>query len=161
MSYYFYKDRDHEYILDTIRCAVEIRSRMTNINREWGLRKKWLHEVCLNIGINEGQEYSMVIYSSTSDQQTWILGETVEHAEGLSEFASHGTIWTTKSLISKLTSVERKKLRYGIRRKNQESEIIMESLFNRMTDLMGRGNAATGRLQSLARLPITEILDLC
>jgi class 3 adenylate cyclase len=106
------------------------------------------------MGINEGQEYFGTIAASPAIEFT-ALGDSVNYAERLSDFARHGSIWTTKNLLNKLNAEERKSIRYGIRR----NEMIMENIFSRVMDLFPPGDPKYHKFMDMATLPMTEILD--
>ena len=79
----------------------------------------------------------------------------------MSDFARSGAVWATKNLIGKLTGEERQRLKYGVRRKNSDGQdVFVSSVFS---DVEGLTDPTTSRSESLtdiARLPITEIVDI-
>jgi class 3 adenylate cyclase len=156
--YYFLKDRDSQYLINTIFCAMDVRNRMKKLNNEWKKSKGWFSELCLNIGISEGVEYFKAIPSSTTEFTP--IGDSELYAGYLSELAHFGSIWTTKNLMNLLTDLERKKIRYGIRRRQQELEILIENIFSRIMDLVPRENSNAFKCLDIATLPVTEILNL-
>jgi class 3 adenylate cyclase len=159
MVFHFLKDRDSKYLVNTIFCAVDVRNRMMKLNNEWKMNKGWLNELCLNIGINEGEEYFKTIPSSTTTEFTPI-GDSDHYAGHLSDLARFGSIWTTKNLINRLTEEERKTIRYGIRRRKQERDILIENVFSRIMDLVPQDNSKAFTFLDIATLPVTEILNL-
>ena len=157
MLYYFLKERDNQYMMNAVLCALEIRENIKKLNMEWKIRRGWLNELNLNIGINEGQEYFGTIPSAPSVEFT-ALGDSVNYAGRLSDFARHGAIWTTKNLMNKLTVEEKAGIRYGIRRIDQDREIIVENSFSRMIDMITQDNVKTSKFMDIATLAVTEIL---
>lgn len=157
MLYYFLKERDNQYMINAVSCALEIRDNIKKLSMEWKARKGWFNELYLNIGINEGQEYFGTIPSAPSIDFT-ALGDSVNQAGRLSDFARQGSIWTTKNLMNKLTAEEKAGLRYGIKHKDQDREIIIENSFSRVIDLLNHENVATSKFVDIATLAITEIL---
>ena len=103
MVYYFFPQPDSNYIFNSLLCAQEIKLEMQKISKAWQIRKNWLNELFLNIGINEGEEWLGTFQSATSIEFA-VLGDTINHAGRLSDFARHGKIWATKSLIGKLSA---------------------------------------------------------
>lgn len=157
MLYYFLKERDNQYLINSVSCALEIRENIKKLNMEWKTRKGWFNELYLNIGINEGQEYFGAIPSAPSVEFT-ALGDTVNYAGRLSDFARHGAIWTTKNLINRLTVEDKEGIRYGIRHKDQDRETLVENTFSRIIDMHDLDNAIISKFKDISTLAITEIV---
>ena len=156
MVYYFLKERDSNYIMNAIGCAVELRESMKVLSNEWRTTKGWFNDLYLNIGINEGQEYFGTIPSSPTIEFT-ALGDSVNHAGRLSDFARYGAIWTTKNLMNRLSDEERKRISYGIRKKEQDHEVMIENIFSRMVDLMPADSPKYSKFMDIATLAVTQI----
>jgi adenylate cyclase len=157
MLYYFLKERDNQYLINAVSCALEIRENIKKLNMEWKTRKGWFNELYLNIGINEGQEYFGAIPSAPSVEFT-ALGDTVNYAGRLSDFARYGAIWTTKNLINRLKAEDKASIRYGIRHKDQDRETLVENTFSRIIDMHNLDNTTTGKFKDISTLAITEIV---
>jgi class 3 adenylate cyclase len=76
--------------MNSIYCAIDIREKMKKLNMDWKVRKGWLNDLYLNIGINEGQEYFGNIPSSPNIEFT-ALGDSVNYAGRLSDLARFGS----------------------------------------------------------------------
>jgi len=160
MVYYFLKDRDTNYLMNAIMCALEVRENMKTLNADWKLRKGWYNELYLNIGINEGQEYFGTIPASTNIEFT-ALGDTVNIAGRLSDFAAHGAIWTTKNLMNRLNREETKTLRFGIKKHDQDREVFVENIFSRIIDMIdNKEEKISGKYMDIATIPVTQIIDM-
>lgn len=160
MVYYFFPHPDCNYIFNALLCAHEIKAAMRKISKAWQLRKNWLNELYLNTGLNEGQEWLGVFHSETKVEFT-VLGDTINHAARLSDYARNGTVWATKNLLGKLSSEERQRISYGIRRKNQEGqEILVYSSYSRIGELLDLSVPKHDGLRDIAVLPVTEIIDI-
>ncbi len=157
MVYYFLKERDNQYMMNAILCALQIRECMKKLNMEWKMRKGWFNELYLNIGINEGQEYFGTICAAPGGEFT-SLGDTVNHASRLSDFARYGNIWTAKNLINKLSAKQKEDFRYGIRHMDQDREVLIENSFSRIIDMMPPDNIKNSKFMDIATLAVTEIL---
>ncbi len=156
MLYYFLKDRDNRYLINAISCALEIRENIKDLNMEWKRRKGWFRELYLNIGINEGKEYFGAIPAAPSIEFT-ALGDTVNYAGRLSDFARNGAIWTTKNLMNRLTAEDKTAIRYGIRHKGEDGEKLVENTFSRVMDMGELDNATTAKFKDISTLAITEV----
>jgi len=154
MVYYFLKDRDSHYILNALFCGLDLRDKVRRLSMEWKVRKGWSHNLYMNTGINEGQEYFGTIPASPNVEFT-ALGDSVNNAGRISDFARDGAVWTTKNLINKLNAEERKMIRFGIRK----GDLILENIFSRVMDLFSQGDPKYSKFMDIATLPVTEILD--
>jgi class 3 adenylate cyclase len=159
MCFYFLKDRDSKYIVNTILCAMDVRKSMKKLNSEWKTNKQWFNELCLNIGINEGEEYFGMIPVSMPTEFTPI-GNTEHYAGYLADITPFSSIWTTKNLINRLTEEERKKIRYGIHRRQQDRNSLIENVFSRIMDLVPPEHQEAHKVSGIDTLPVTEILNL-
>jgi class 3 adenylate cyclase len=160
MLYYFIKKPGSNYIINSINCAIELKEQMKKFSDEWKVRKGWLNDLVLNIGISEGQEFLGTIRSSSNIELT-TLGDSINYAANyaarLSDFARSGSIWTTKNLISKLDREEITKIRFGICRKKDGREIFLQNSFSRIIDLIDIDDRNYRKLIDVAMLPVTEI----
>jgi class 3 adenylate cyclase/DNA-binding transcriptional MerR regulator len=155
--YYFLKERDNQYMMNALACALEIRENMKKLNMEWKLRKGWLNDLYLNVGLNEGEEYFGMIPAAPGIEFT-SLGDTVNHASRLSDFARSGAIWTTKNLINKLGTKQKESIHYGIRHMDRDRVILVENSFGRIMDMMTPDNVKNSKFVDIATLAVTEII---
>jgi len=160
MVCYFFPQPDCNYALNALRCAQEMKETMREISRAWQSRKQWVNELRLNIGVHEGQEWFGTYQTSTHLEFT-VLGDTINTAGRLSDFARRGAIWATKDLLGKLTAEERARVRFGIRRTSSDGEeILVPSTYARVANLIDLGNPKYEKFNDIATLPVTEILDV-
>jgi len=158
MVYYFLKNRDPNYLMNAIFCALELREGMKKLSNEWKISKGWFNDLFMNIGINEGEGYFGTIPASPPIGLT-AFGDSVNYAGRLSDIARCGSIWTTKNLMNRLSEEERKKIRYGIRRKQEDREVLIENVFSRVMDLVPPDSAKSSKFMDIATLPVTEVLN--
>jgi len=160
MVYYFFPQPDCNYILNSLQCAFELKKLMREITRTWQSRKNWLHELHLNIGLTEGQEWFGTYHSSTNVEFT-VLGDTINFAARISDFARSGSIWTTKSMLSSLAPKQREAVRYGIRRRTDSGEeVFVSDLYSRINSLIDLNEGKNHKFLDIAALPITEVVDV-
>jgi len=157
MLYYFIKKPGSDYLMNSINCALELKEKMKKFSDEWKIRKGWLNDILLNIGINEGQEFLGTIRSSSNIELT-ALGDSINYAGRLSDFARSGSIWTTKNLISKLDPKEIEKILFGIYRKKDGRELFIQNSFSRIIDLVDINDPNYKKNIDIAMLPVTEVL---
>jgi adenylate cyclase len=161
MVYYFFPQPDCNYIFNALMCAQEMKAAIRKISKEWQLRKNWMNELFLNTGLNEGHEWLGIFHVDTKVEFT-VLGDTINHAARLSDFARGGAIWATKNLLGKLPASERQRVKYGIRRQDDEGrEVIVSSFFSRVTELAHLNDVKRNeKLNDIAALPVTEIMEV-
>ncbi len=159
MLHYFIKKPDSNYLMDAIYCALELREKTKVFSKEMKLKKGWFNDLFLNIGINEGQEFFGTIRSASNIEFT-ALGDSINYAGRLSDFARFGKIWTTKNVIIKLTEEELSSLCFGVSRKEADQERFVENSFLRVIDLMDSTRNEGNKFADIATLPITEIVGI-
>lgn len=158
MVYYFFPQPDSHYVMNAVRCADELRAEMRKISMTWQLRKGWFNELILNSGLHEGTEWLGTFQTATTIEFS-VLGDTINHAARLSDFARHGDIWATKHFIGKLTPEEKSKLIYGVNRRSQDGrDVFVESTFAQVESLMDISH--NEKLRDIAALPVTQIQQL-
>ncbi len=154
---YFFPQPDSHYILNSIKCSLEMQEAMKVINLEWRNRKNWANTLLLNIGMDEGQEW-FGAYQTNTHLEFTVLGDTVNRGGRLSDFARGGTVWGTKNLLSKLVQRDRERITYGINRHNADGEsIFVKSTFSRISNLVDLDLPENQKHQDLGALPVTEI----
>jgi adenylate cyclase len=161
MVYYFFPQPDCNYIFNALMCAQEMKAIMRRISKEWQLRKNWINELYLNIGLNEGHEWLGIFHIETKVEFT-VLGDTINHAARLSDFSRGGAVWATKNLLGKLPAKERQRVKFGIRRKDAEGrEAFVNAFYSRVSELAYLNDAARNeKLSDIAALPVTEIIEI-
>jgi class 3 adenylate cyclase len=160
MVSYFFPQPDRNYLLNGFQSARELKQRMRELSKEWQLRKNWTNELYLNIGLNEGEEWFGTYHSDTNLEFT-VLGDTINHAGRLSDFAHFGSIWATKNLMGKLSADEREKISFGIRRTDRDGqEIRIPASYSRLANLIDLNEGKFEKFRDIGTLPVTEVWDL-
>ena len=160
MVYYFFPQPDSNYVLNAIRCAEEMKAIIKRISLEWQKRKNWANELMLNIGLVEGREW-FGTYSTPTHIEFTVLGDTINTAGRLSDFAREGTVWVTKNMLGQLTSKERGRLTFGIRRFDRDGgEIVVPDTYSRISNLVDLENPKYEKFNDIAVLTVAEILDV-
>lgn len=157
MVYYFFPQPDSDYIFNALACAQELKSEIRKISKKWQLRKNWLNELYLNMGLHEGQEWLGTFQTATSVEFA-VLGDTINHASRLSEFARFGMIWATKNLLSKVAQQKRATVDFGITRKGEDGQDhFVASSYSQLGSMVDLSCERYEKLRDIAMLPITEI----
>ena len=160
MVCYFFPQPDSSYLWNALVAAHQMRDTMRRVSKEWQLRKGWTTELCLNAGIDEGQEWLGTFRSGAQSEYT-VLGDAVDRAAHISNFSRSGAIWATRHLIVKLGDEERQRLKFGVRRRNKDGQdVFVSSTFSRVENLVDPASAWNQHLNAIARLPIAEIVDI-
>lgn len=157
MVYYFFPQPDSNYIFNALACAHDIRQAMKRISKDWQLRKNWFNELYLNTGLHEGQEWLGTFQSATAIEFA-VLGDTINHAGRLSDFARYGAIWATKACLSKLSPEERARVDFGITRRGEgDREQFVPSSYAQLGSLVDLSSEKYEKLREIGQLPITEV----
>ncbi len=160
MLYYFFPQPDCSYVLNAIECAQEMKETMRDISRRWRKRKNWLNDLKLNIGLQEGEEW-FGSYQTPTHIEFTVLGDSINQAARLSDFATGGTVWATKSMIGKLDVEDRELVTYGIRRVDAGGgEILIPETYSRISNLIDLNNPQFNKFNDIAVLTVTEVLDV-
>jgi adenylate cyclase len=155
MLYYFFPQPDSHYVFNALRCATELREEMRRIHSKWQHRKGWFNELLLNIGLHEGTEWLGTFQTATSIEFS-ALGDTINQASRLSDFARYGAIWATKSLVGKLTLEEKNRVVYGVNRRSHDGrEVFVESTFAQVETLLEADRST--KLHDISGLAVTQI----
>jgi class 3 adenylate cyclase len=131
---YFLPKNQSDSPMPVIDCALEIKSQMNDISREWKIRKGWLHDIELNMAMHRADEFVSLL-------PTQLGGTLLTHGSALStcsrlcELASAGQIWSTKDLVNQLDSEELKRLSFGIYRRDNHHQVLVGKSFSRLADL--------------------------
>jgi class 3 adenylate cyclase len=142
--------------ISVIQCAMALKSRMSELGREWKIRKGWLHDIDLNIGMSAGNEPVLMIQSALGENLI-PLGETMQIAGYLSSIAVNGQIWATKNVINQVPRHDLKSIRFGIFRKDNNRQIFVSNCFSRIRDLTVDTNALSEA--DIGAIAVTQIFD--
>ncbi|MGI9143709.1 MAG: adenylate/guanylate cyclase domain-containing protein [Fluviibacter sp.] len=157
MVYYFFPQPESNYLFNALVCASELREAMRKINADWQFKKRWFTELQLNIGLHEGQEW-LGTFQTVNRVEFVVLGDTINYASRLSDFARHGSIWATKNLVSKLTPDERSRVEFGVLRQSQEyGDRFIPASYAQVDSLIAGEQSRNDKLQDIAHLAVTEI----
>ncbi|NMM46051.1 adenylate/guanylate cyclase domain-containing protein [Rhodospirillaceae bacterium KN72] len=160
MLYYFLPQPDSNYIMNAIQCAFEMQTAMRKVSREWQSRKNWGTTLHLNFGLEQGEEWFGTFEGPTFIEFT-ALGDTINRASRLSDFSREGSIWITKSMLSRLSDKERSSIRFGIRQTMANgSEAVIPEMYSRISNLIDPTDPRSHKLLDISTLPATELFDI-
>jgi len=160
MVYYFFPQPDCDYRINAIQCSLELKNMMAEITKKWQSRKGWFSELHLNIGLNEGQEWFGSFHAGGHIEFT-VLGETINYASRVSDFAREGSIWATKSMLNQLTPENRKQVNYGISRRTRYDEtVFVTESYASLGSLLDEEHQHNRKFRDVEMLPVTEIRDI-
>ncbi len=144
--------------LKVIECALELKAKMAELSREWKIRKGWLHEVELNIGIHSTEDLLGTVRSSLGDSLA-TFGSTLRIAACLSELSSQGQIWVTKELINRLPPKSMSNLRFGVFRNDNNRQVFISRCFSRIRDLSNGPQIKNEVGAELGAVAVTQLFD--
>lgn len=159
MVYYFFPQPDSSYIFNALSCAMEVKKEIRRISERWRIKKDWLNDLFLNTAVHEGQEWLGTFQTSTSIEFA-VLGDTINQAARVSDFARHGSIWATKDLMSKLTTEEREKIDFGVSRQLDDRQHFVPSSYAQIESLVDLKSGRYEKLKDISTLAVTEIRSI-
>jgi adenylate cyclase len=160
MVCYFFPLPAGSYLWNALLAAHELQEAMRRVSKEWQLRKGWTTDLYMNIGIDEGQEW-LGTFKSDSSVEFTALARTLNQAAQISDFARFGAVWATKNLLGKLSPAELQRLKYGVRRKNNDGRhVLVPSVFSNVRRMTSHPSGSGDRLKDVALLPIAEIVEI-
>lgn len=160
MLYYFLPQPESDYILNSIACSLEIQQLMRDISAHWQRKKGWFNELHMNIGLQEGREW-FGAFQAGSNVSFTVLGDTVNQASRISDFARDGSIMASKSLVSEISTSARRKLHYGVRRPDSSgNKRVVSQSFATPASLNTSNSTLDPKFKAIEMLPITEIFAL-
>lgn len=160
MLYYFLPQPDSDFKLNAIKCALELQAMMREMTRRWQERKGWFNELHLNVGLHEGREWFGAVHAGSHVEFT-VLGDTVNQASRISDYARNGSVWATKSMINQIPSLERKQIHFGVYREGDRGErrLVAQS-YACIRSLQKSDVELNPKFREIEMLPITEILSI-
>jgi class 3 adenylate cyclase/DNA-binding transcriptional MerR regulator len=157
MVYYFFPQPDCDYKLNAIQCSLELQDMMKGITQQWQARKGWFSDIFLNIGLNEGQEW-FGSYHAGGHVEFTVLGETINYASRISDFARNGSVWATKNMLNQIPQQERDKINFGITRKTQNEEsVFVTDTYSSIGNLIDVNSQTNDKFKDIEMIPITEV----
>lgn len=160
MVYYFFPQPDCDYKLNAIQCSLELKQMMKNITQQWQSKKGWFSDIHLNIGLNEGQEW-FGSYHAGGHVEFTVLGQTINQASRISDFARNGAVWATKNMLNQIPAAKRKSIGFGITRKTHSDEnVFVVDTYASLGSLLDDTNRNNDKFRDIEMLPITEIRDI-
>jgi adenylate cyclase len=144
--------------MHVIECALELKTKMAELGREWKIRKGWLHELELNIGIHSADELLGTVRSSLGDGLA-TFGRTLRIAICLSDLSNQGQIWVTKELINRLPPKSMNNLRFGVFRTDNNRQVFVSRCFSRIRDLSNLLPLKSELDIELGAVAVTQLFD--
>ena len=139
---------------DAIRCAVELRDKMREIEASLKAEGGWFSDIRLNIGISSGSDH-LQQEDLTASMAFMLPGGAADQAFHLSTIAHGGAIWITKSAFSHLAPQQMKRITFGIYRDDK----LIRNIFAQVSDLPhAPGTPPLGR--GIRSLSVTRIIAL-
>ncbi|CAA9418516.1 MAG: hypothetical protein AVDCRST_MAG51-1844, partial [uncultured Ramlibacter sp.] len=157
---YFLPQQDSSHLANALAAAHQTREAMRAVNRRWQARKGWTVELCLNTGLDEGQEWMGSLRAGEPIEAT-VLGEAADRASQLSALGRGGSIWITRNFANKVRAAGRGFLKYGVRRLEASgAHGLVPSSFSPLEDLAAATSQGASVPAGMAGLAVTELVDL-
>ena len=153
---YFLPQRDGNYLWNALAAANQAQEAMRQVSLRWQARKGWDVEVCMNAGIDEGQDW-MGAMGAADQSGLRVLGDAADRAEQLSRCSRMGAVLVTRTLFGKLSADERQRVTYGVPRPaiaDADGQLLFS--FARLEDLAAPAPVP----ERVADLAVAELLAL-
>jgi adenylate cyclase len=144
--------------LSVIQCALKLKMRMTELGREWKIRKGWLHDIQLNIGLDTGNEYLATLQTALGENLI-PAGDTAQMAAYLAHQAVNGQIWATKTLVNQVPSIDLKNINFGIFRSGDHRQIFIARSFSRLREITDETAFPPNVRVDFGNRSVTQIFD--
>ncbi len=115
---------------DAIRCAIEMREKVGEIEASLKAKGRWFAHIRLNIGISSGKDF-LPKDDLTACMAFMLPGGAADQAFYLSTIAKGGNILITKSAFGHLSQRQRDGLTFGIYHENH----LIANIFNQVSEL--------------------------
>lgn len=157
MVYYFFPQPDCDYKLNAIQCSLDLQIMMKEITQHWQSRKGWFSDIFLNIGLNEGQEW-FGSYHAGDHVEFTVLGDTINYASRISDFARNGSVWATKSMLNQIPQQERERINFGIPRRTRDDEsVFVTDTYASVGSILDPTQQNSEKFKAIETIPVTEI----
>ena len=122
---------------------------MRELSGKWRQRKNWTNELLLNTGVDEGEEW-FGSYQTPTHLEFTVLGDTINRAGRMSDFARGGSVWASKALLGRLTPEDRQQIHFGIRRSDESGEVIVSNTYSRISNLVDLDDPKNQKFHDIA-----------
>ena len=144
--------------INLIQCALELKSQMASVEREWKLRKGWLQRIEINIGLHCSKEYVGAVTTSMGNNLT-TFGDGLQTAAAMAAMVSDGRILVSKAMISRLPADALHRLRFGVYRSESGRRFFIPNSFSRIRDLDDIGAFPATVSRDISALPVTQLFE--
>ena len=160
MVCHFLPQTSDSYLWSALASAQQARDAMRQVSSRWQARKGWDVELCMNTGVDEGQEWLGPLRQAEPIELT-VVGGAADHAALLSRTARGGAVWITRNLVGKLSSDERDRVGFGVPHPSAGAEHRrLQASFSRLEELAASEPHPAAIPPGLAQLAVTELLAL-
>ena len=139
---------------DAIRCAIELREKVKEIEASLKAGGGWFPTICLNMGISSGKDH-LPENDPTASAAFMLPGAAADQACSLSAIAQGGRILITKSAFGHLSQQQMKSIAFGIYR----DKLLIPKIFAQLSELSQDAEAAS-LSKEIRSMFVTHIADL-
>lgn len=151
-------DHPGGHLTRALRCALAIKAEMATVDGEWRSRKGWTNRLTMNMGLDEGLEW-VGIHEGGAGPDITVLGDIVNRAARLADFATGGSVWASKNLMEGLSGKALEAVKFGVRRNGADgSRTLIEATFAKVGDLAPLEDPDYRLVRPISDLAVTEIL---
>lgn len=160
VMFFLPQNRRGSAVMAAVQAAWQLRNECEIIDRKWRRKKRWDRRIKLNISLHCGEEW-VGFFISNQHVELAVLGDTINQAARLCDFARDGAIWISKSAMSKLTPAERAAVVYGVYKVTHDAERIwVDNIFTQIRDRIDHGISSYDKIMQISNLAVAEISEV-
>lgn len=113
LACWFLPKAGESHLWNALQAALQLRRAMRPLSRRWQARKGWDLQLCLNTGIEQGEEWLGAV-GPAGRRELRLLGAATERAEEMSRCGRNGMILVTREFLGKLAPEQSRRVHYGM-----------------------------------------------
>ena len=87
-----------------------------------------------------------------------VLGDTINYASRISDFARNGSVWATKNMLNQIPQSERNRINFGIARKTRDDEsVFVTDTYASVGSILDPTQMNSAKFKAIETIPVTEI----
>ena len=150
-------EKQENITLLAIKTAIEFSKKAKEIDKKWRLKKNWHRSINVNISINFGKEW-VGFFITDRHCELAVVGDSVNQAARLGDYARNGAIWITKKALSELSEPELDSIEYGIHHETIEgNRVWVPNMYKQLTS-KDFEHSSNSKVFDILNLTVTEIV---
>jgi len=154
-AFFIDNSENRNTVHSAVNAALEIKKACAEIDADWRRFKRWGREIKVNLAINHGKEW-VGFFASEKNVELAVLGDSVNQASRLCDYAKGGSLWITKKALFEIPRENLADINYGSYVPTAEgSKIWVEKTFTQVS----ASELTDAHSYSLANTPIAQVIS--